>query len=352
MANAVTKLWPYRNAAAFLVMPLIWLLLAIVLYLSSQTLNWPGQESRDLITKVILAAGCIPLLLVAADFLAAQRAVLSYKDFKLDFSQIDLSQAEIKREVFGLPDNIGVSGPIVSDTAPMNIIETLREAVRHEFVVADLGDGNAWWVTRLLALVAGATRAGNPSTIVFVGRLENQDRRFLGWATARDVLSAILQANPAYAERFRRAERIARQVTMYGQNEFLPNLGGPLIGLPLEIQRYTGDARYAMLGDEVTEQIIMDQLGGFSAGASLEQPPDRLTLARLNDLFGHCLYRSAIELTSPPEQQIETLLELSEPCIALVRHHRFEGIMKREEGERLIVKQLYAQSQAAAKPRS
>ena len=107
------------------------------------------------------------------------KLLLSYKDFKIDFSQIDLNRAELKRDSVGLPDNIGVAGPIITDTSPMDIIDALRQALRHEVVVIDLHEGNAWWVTRLLALAAGAVRAQAPKVFVFAGRLENQDHRFL-----------------------------------------------------------------------------------------------------------------------------------------------------------------------------
>ena len=116
---------------------------------------------------------------------------LSYKDWKIDFSQIDLNRPELRHESFGLPANIGVVGPIISDAAPMHIMETLRQASHHEVVVIDLQDGDAWWVTRLLALSAGAVRAGSPKALVFVGKQENQDLRYLGWSRPADVLPTL-----------------------------------------------------------------------------------------------------------------------------------------------------------------
>jgi hypothetical protein len=50
----------------------------------------------------------------------------------------------------------------------------------------DLKDGNAWWVTRLLAVCAAAIGVGSPRVIVFVGRRENRERIFLGWS-ARQI---------------------------------------------------------------------------------------------------------------------------------------------------------------------
>ena len=98
------------------------------------------------------------------------------------------------------------------------------------------------------------------------------------------------------------------------------------------------------MGPEVSEQIAMDQLvmrgGDFG---SLEEPPDRLTVGRLNDLFGHCLYRTEIDLDWPKDKQIAKLLESNEPYVALVRNRRFESMLRREDGERLVARELYTQ---------
>lgn len=52
-----------------------------------------------------------------------------------------------------------------------------------------------------------------------------------------------------------------------------------------DVQRYLNEA-FTSLGNAVTEQILMDQLALSFPTPSLETPPDRLTLGRLNDLFG------------------------------------------------------------------
>jgi len=332
--------------AAFLLVPLIWMVLAAALYLAEETLGWPDSESRNIVSLVVLAAGFVPVILVLLDFLSSRGVVLSYKGWKIDFSQVDLNRPELKRESFGLPANIGVAGPIVSDTAPMDIIETLRQASRHEIVVIDLQDGDAWWVTRLLALSAGAVRAGSPKALVFVGRQENQDLRLLGWSRPADVLDSIRRAKQEYERRYQRAMRIAMQVEMYGGSEFLPS---PTPSLHQDVQRYTGNPAYTQLGAAVPEQILMDQLARFEQdGGYLENPPDRLNASRLNDLFGHCLYRGQIDLEWPRDKQISTLLESPTQYVALVRAGRFESMLKREDGERLIVRELHSQLQRTA----
>lgn len=344
------KLWPYSSMAAFLLVPLIWLVLAAALYLGEQTLGWPDSGSRNIVNLAVLAAGFVPFILVLFDFLSSRGAVLSYKDWKIDFCHVDLNRPELRRESFGLPANIGVAGPIVSDTAPMDIIDTLRQASHHEIVVIDLQDGDAWWVTRLLALSTGAVRAGTPKALVFVGKQENQDLRFLGWSRPADILDSILRSKQEYERRYQRAMRIAMQVEMYGANEFVPQWSPQAFSLlHLDVQRYTINSAYTKLGAAVPEQILMDQLARFEQeGGYLENPPDRLTVGRLNDLFGHCLYRGQIDLEWSREKQISVLLNSTTQYVALARGGRFESILKREDGERLITRELYSQLQRTA----
>jgi hypothetical protein len=59
-------------------------------------------------------------------------------------------------------------GQLLDDSGTVQILETLRAAVRHQVAVVDLDDGTAWWETRLLVLCAGAARQGRPNAIVFL----------------------------------------------------------------------------------------------------------------------------------------------------------------------------------------
>ena len=58
------------------------------------------------------------------------------------------------------------------------ILDALREATACEVVIIDLEDGQAWWETRLLVLLAGAVRLKRPERVVFVGKDGGVDRSF------------------------------------------------------------------------------------------------------------------------------------------------------------------------------
>lgn len=77
---------------AIITIPLIWLVSTISLFLTQKYLNWPDVESRELVAVVIIAAGFIPVALMILDFLSSRRAILSYKDVKINFRNINLSR--------------------------------------------------------------------------------------------------------------------------------------------------------------------------------------------------------------------------------------------------------------------
>jgi hypothetical protein len=198
----------------------------------------------------------------------------------------------------------------------------------------------------LLALAAGAVRANAPEAFVFTGVQENIPNHFLGWAKHQDVLEAILQNKEQYQIRYQKSVKITQQFKLF--NLFKdPDLVPANIVQSHEVARYIGDTRYSQSGENVAEQILMDQLAliyGYDNAGSLEDPPDKLTLGRLDDLFGHSLYRQFIDLNSPHEKQVQSLIESNVPYLALLRQGVFDSILKREDGERLILKTLLDQS--------
>jgi hypothetical protein len=138
--------------------------------------------------------------------------------------------------------------------------------------------------------------------------------------------------------------RIAKQVFAYGNQELLPQPPAPsqpFVPHP-DVQRYLNE-EFATLGSAVTEQILMDQLAVSIPGPSLETPPDRLTLGRMKDLFGHCLNTISIDLNWSKETQVAKLLESVTPYVALVKESRYHSMIRREDGERLLIRALFTQ---------
>lgn len=111
-----------------------------------------------------------------------------------------------------------------------------------------------------------------------------------------------------------------------------------------DVQRYTFPHEYSKLGEAALEQIVMDQLANqLEPGGSLEDQPDKLTLARLNSLFGTVLVTKGIDVAWPAARQIETVLGSDWPFDALVRSGTFVAMLRRTDAERSLLSQLMAQ---------
>jgi hypothetical protein len=298
--------------------------------------GWPGEGTTGWVMLALLLISLVPVGLTVLDFLAEGRAIVGTKWFNLDLSRVDLARTAAE-ETAVLPANLGVTGPVVSDTSPMDIVAALAEATRHDIVVIDIRDGDAWWVTRLLAFAAGAARRGAPLAIVFIGRRGDRPGQFLGWAAPAAVLDAILRDRDAYAERYARGVAIARQLALFRGVQFLP-VGAVL---NMDVQRYTLPPKdYSRLGDAALEQVVMDQLGQHGPEGLLESPPDRLTLARLDALFGAVLVTECVDIDAPGAAQTEAVLAARGPFVALVRDGAFVSMLRAADAERAILRQL------------
>ena len=160
MGDSENPLWPFGSRAALLAVPLIWLMEALLLAITRRFLSLPGPETGSTVLLVGAAIGLVPLLLLLVDYIALSRGTLDIKGIKIDFSQ-----AEVRRVAIELPSNIGKPGAIVVDSTPMQVVSALEQAIFNPIARLDLRDGDAWWVTRLMALTAGAERAGSREAV-------------------------------------------------------------------------------------------------------------------------------------------------------------------------------------------
>jgi hypothetical protein len=340
MRDKKDLLWPYKLNFTFLVVLLIWIMCGLILALTYSYLGWPDRSALPTVLIVVLILGLLPLMLRLLDYLSIRRASVDAKLFKIDFSNAAVSQTSIETVSVQLPANIGIPGTALMESG-VQIIDVLDDAPRNEVVVVDLEDGNAWWVTRFLALCGGAVRAGSPRAIVIVGTTHNMSGIFLGWIRPADALKAILNSKSEYRDRHLRAKRISQQLLLFGDDHIKP----ACVSLQPEVDKYKLHPGLMERGDAAFEQILMDQLrAAVSANTSvppLEIPPDRLTVSRSYELFRHTLYCDHIDLNQPDEEQINMFLTTEAPYIALVRDKKYVSMLERTAGERLILRRLY-----------
>ncbi len=338
------QLWPFKKSVAFLAVPLIWLFF-IFLFISGKRFGMWQNEMADSAIIVVAIISCLPVLLVLLDFFILKKAIIDIKGIKFDFSKIDPAALIGDKVAFALPDNIGIPGAIVTDSAPMNIIN-LDIGGNRKIVVVNIKSGNAWWVTRLVVLCAGAVRTGSPEMIVFLCKKNLKHDYFLGWGEPRELLNAIISDKPEYRARYEKSTQIAKQFLLYKEMAGLI----PALAMPIDAARYLANPQYMNLHDEVTEHILLDQLGNMyfdpNRIGSLEEPPDRINTSRLNELFDHCLYKDVIDLNAAAEDQINQLLNSTADYLALVKNNQYFGILKKSDGENLILKELVLRSQS------
>lgn len=355
------RLWPYGLGAALLAAPAIWAACAGTFYLTSLYLGWPGPDLTTLLTYFSFGVGVVPLFLVLFDFVAARGGIVGNKWLNVDFSKAIAEGGITSRDSFALPDNILAEQDRLADSGGTRMVEAIKRATASEVVYLDLKDGNAWWVTRLLAFCAGAQAMDSPKSIVFVGRKENRERVFLGWGTPAALLAAILHANPEYRARYHRAQMITRQLASFGgwNSSLLPQLPRPpaqpqqqpqsvsLHPLVAERQMYFDENDAVMLAKISIEELrrTMDStVSPERSIANLEEPPDRLTSVRLQDLFVPCLYTQAVDRAWSNAQQLARFLESSAPYVALVRDGVYEGMLRSDLGQRAVIRELFRQS--------
>jgi hypothetical protein len=337
--------------------PLIWLALGASFALSHHFFGWPNKESGNTIILLAVAVGLVPTLLAVLDYVASSRAAMDIKGIKIDFSQ-----GEVRRMTIELPPNLVQTGVAAADSAPLEIFGVLDNLLNpshltitglasNPIIRVDVGKGDNWWVSRLLVLTAGAVRTGQPGAIVFVGDNPNPNS-LLGWASPADTLRALMEdttlrgwgTNLTYRDVYHRALGTAKLFALFSDPSPAFPAGTWIVpqSLPADVQNYLGNPTYSALGEAALEQIIMDLIRQYG----LENVPDQLTLRRIQELFVHQpVHTQSVDLDKSKERQIEAFLNSDTPYIALVRDGRYEGLAERASVERLVLQQLFRQTQ-------
>lgn len=142
------RFWPFdRRTAYILSAVLVPICVAVVVWLH----RWNGKDETDVPPLALLLAvivGLAPVLLVILSGVGSVEAA----GVKLAFAAVQ--EVVTERGAVGarslLANNLGTAPGQVQDSSGNTIIDSLREAVGNDVVVADLREGQAWWETRLL----------------------------------------------------------------------------------------------------------------------------------------------------------------------------------------------------------
>ena len=142
----------------------------------------PGHQIAGWILLGAVVIGLLPVILLVLGGVSTVKAAGVEVTFAAVQRAVRAADEATVRST--LSDNLGAPPGTVPDTAGDTIIQALRAAVTNDVVVVGLGDGHEWWDTRLLLLIAGATRLGHPRAIVFTATRGGKPGQYLGWGDA------------------------------------------------------------------------------------------------------------------------------------------------------------------------
>jgi hypothetical protein len=200
MGDGDRRFWPFKPRFSLIGVTIILLAFLSAAAVLRARFNWPSAQSENVLLIGVLVLSLLPIALALMDVIIERGAIVQYGGVKIDFSR---SQARAPTG-FAVAPNIGVQGQPVTDSSTTQIIDTLRRATASEIAIIDLEDGQAWWETRLLVLLAGAVRLKKPDKIVFLGTDAKVEHRFEGWAYTADLLPCLVSAHPQYRRKFAR----------------------------------------------------------------------------------------------------------------------------------------------------
>src|SRR5262245_59299532 len=165
MSDSDRKFWPYKPRVSAVSSLVILIGLLLIIGILRAKAQWPSEKSENLVLIGVLLFSLLPLLLALVDIIIERGGVIEYSGVKIDFSVV----RQIGMPGVTIPVNIGVRGAPFTDSGTSQILDALKQAMSAGIVIIDLEEGQAWWETRLLVLLAGAARLGKPEKIVFVG---------------------------------------------------------------------------------------------------------------------------------------------------------------------------------------
>jgi hypothetical protein len=328
VTNAKHKLWPFSSRAS-LITAVVFLAGFLVLVGLLRTLAaWPSAQSENVVLIGILVLSLLPIGLALLDKIIDRGAVIEYRGIKLAFSQ----SRELGASGFTVAANIGVSGTAISDSGTTQILDALRQATAHDVVIVDLEDGQAWWETRLLVLLAGAERHGKPDKIVFVGTKETKKQQFQGWSYARDLLPFLVKRYPQFKKSLYAVRAAANQLALAEPNQmpeypaWLPQLGS-FAKYYEEMMPHDSDT--GLPNELFAEQVLQSELikkVEKQVGSLLS-----ISLVRLDDLFGPVLHKdkNCIDLNWPVDRQLDAFLSTDASFIAITQDGQYSALVSR-----------------------
>lgn len=332
MNAADRRFWPFLPRTSIILSIAILVGLLFILMILKIAVPWHlSEKSEGTILAGILLFSLLPILLALIDVIIESGGRFKYGGLEVDFSQV----SHMGMSGFTVPTNIGVPGQAVSDSSTTQILDTLRHAAACEVVTIDLEDGQAWWETRLLVLLAGAVRLEKPHKVVFVGKDGGVDGCFQGWGFSVNLLPYLLMAHPQYLRSYHAAQAAARQWELVEPvNPPDPLNPSAVPPRPPSMQPGLATLHGWMAFDSATglpNQFLAEQLLADDLGQQIEKKegPRNISLYRLKDMFQPVLYKAVIDTSWPRERQVTEFFDCDFDYLAITQKGKYLSLSSR-----------------------
>jgi hypothetical protein len=338
-------LWPYRAGTALLAsFVLLIVFLAILVALREAHELSSDRISAWLLLGVVLLS-LVPVFLLVLERVAASAGTVETPGgVKISFARVELSaRVDVARTTISA--NLGgTPGEDVAES-PRAILQTLKPAIGSEVAVVDLGEGQEWWQTRLLVLVAGAARLGRPRALVFTATVSGEGGRFIAWATPRDLLRAHLQtANPRLQRAYRTGQANAAQWA-------LGDLGEPtgtyMVTLPWtgpNNARATLAPRGTPTPHLIPEQFLLEELANAERNTdpphSDPVPELAITVQVLHSLFTSVLRNESVERGDDDVRWRDAILDGTDDYLAVTDRGAYAALVSRQAAVNALLRSL------------
>jgi hypothetical protein len=186
-------LWPFGVLIALAAFPIIWLLLAVIFWMTNRWVDWPTSGTSGGLLYLAVAVVLVPIVLLILDAVARGGGSFTVKSVGINFGSGVRATEPPAVEV---QTSLGFEGQPINDSMVASVHQTLNEARANDIVRIDLGVRRQLWLTRLFALSYGATRTGAPKLFVLVGRDSGVDHAFLGRVQPRDAVRLLREQYP------------------------------------------------------------------------------------------------------------------------------------------------------------
>lgn len=333
-ARAGSRFWPFRSQIAFAAslglligLPLLQWFLRDRLRLNSVPPGWTVAG--------IVVISAIPIALHVLDGVAASGGTVAVGSVK-----IALTEGAVRQVAVVIPSNAAPPGAAIADSGGHTIEEALKTASLSETIVIDLGDGTAWWETRLLLVCSGSVRLGRPRVIAFVGQVGGRPQQFIGWAGSSDLLRLLLM-KVDYRQAFERAQALALAARLArGAATPVPFREAELNAKQQLINDYslapdaTGVDPRPTINTFLEERLLAQEL------APLEVRPALITPAAAINDFKTAMHTDSADQSDADSAWYRKALRLDEDFLPITDTGTYVGLMPRSAVVSTVLLQL------------